>query len=321
MGNLDLDKDKNYYSKNKKNKELSIFFAIFSLIIALIVFSFIFFKRFDSYYISTQKTKHLKKLWEDKFYLDTINYSEKILQDNPIDKDALFYGGLSSFYYLFEIPDDFEDKRKQYREKSLKYLRLYRVIENLYNSQIDYVIGLIYYYEGDMFKDLSKKYLLKFYEKNPDNQEVIVYLGLVFAKSESQKDINESNNYFLELINKNFQNKDLLYVEIAKNYIKLSNFLKAEEYIDLFLETKPSKENLEQIYFLKARILMLEGKIDLALQEYDRILELYDNSSDAHYYRGELYEKLGRSTEARFEWREALRLDPYNKKAIEKLQS
>ena len=50
------------------------------------------------------------------------------------------------------------------------------------------------------------------------------------------------------------------------------------------------------------------------------ILEENPRSADAHFYLGELFQERGETERARFEWREAFRIDPNHLEAIQRLQ-
>jgi Tfp pilus assembly protein PilF len=57
---------------------------------------------------------------------------------------------------------------------------------------------------------------------------------------------------------------------------------------------------LEKEEYLKAEI------------EYRKILEKNDKAADAHYYLGDIYDKMGDSAKSRYEWRKCLEIDSYH---------
>ena len=62
-----------------------------------------------------------------------------------------------------------------------------------------------------------------------------------------------------------------------------------------------------------------ENELSKAEDQYKKVLDLNPESADAHYYLGELYEKLDQSVKARAEWRKVLSIDPSHYGALLKL--
>ena len=55
------------------------------------------------------------------------------------------------------------------------------------------------------------------------------------------------------------------------------------------------------------------------MEQFDLVLEKDINSADAHYGIGLVYEKQGNMIKARYEWRQAIRLNPIHTETRAKL--
>jgi Tfp pilus assembly protein PilF len=76
---------------------------------------------------------------------------------------------------------------------------------------------------------------------------------------------------------------------------------------------------LEEAYTALAEIDLYGEKYDEAQENISHVLALNDNSAQAHYLSGNVFEKKGDLISARREWRLALKIDPKHIGAIEKL--
>ena len=66
-------------------------------------------------------------------------------------------------------------------------------------------------------------------------------------------------------------------------------------------------------------LFLAENKTAEALEQFNLVLEKDVNSADAHYGIGLVYEKQGDIIKARYEWRQALRLNPIHAETRTKL--
>ncbi len=72
-------------------------------------------------------------------------------------------------------------------------------------------------------------------------------------------------------------------------------------------------------HVLLGQILLDEGDQDGAKKEFESILQKNENSADAHYGLGVLYEMKGDMAKARSEWRKCLRIQPNHLRAMQKI--
>ena len=66
--------------------------------------------------------------------------------------------------------------------------------------------------------------------------------------------------------------------------------------------------------------LIKEGDYEGAQKEFEAILAKNENSADAHYGMGLIYESQGDLVKARAEWRKTLRIQVNHSGALEKIQ-
>ena len=66
-------------------------------------------------------------------------------------------------------------------------------------------------------------------------------------------------------------------------------------------------------------LFLTENKTAEALEQFNLVLEKDVNSADAHYGIGLVYEKQGDIIKARYEWRQAIRLNPIHAETRVKL--
>ena len=70
-----------------------------------------------------------------------------------------------------------------------------------------------------------------------------------------------------------------------------------------------------------AEVYILRESYDRAEEEVRRVLESNDRSADAHFFLGEILFAQGNEELARFQWREARRIDPNHADALVSLQT
>ena len=71
--------------------------------------------------------------------------------------------------------------------------------------------------------------------------------------------------------------------------------------------------------FLLGEIFVEENDLEAAEKEFRSILQKNENSADAHYGLGVLYEKQGDNAKARAQWRRVLRIQPNHEGALKKM--
>ncbi|MFQ5802160.1 MAG: tetratricopeptide repeat protein [Candidatus Methylomirabilales bacterium] len=176
-------------------------------------------------------------------------------------------------------------------------------VDPLRSAETHYQLGLAYFNSGNY--QLSLPELAKAVELNPSEPLYHDALGMSFMFN---RQLDAAISEFQEALR-----LDPKFVE-AKNNLASAYLLKGD--------LKMARATLEEVlkdpfyatpqfaYFNLARILEREGKIDDAIRDYRRALDLEQNFVDAHNNLGRLYLQQGKVDLAIEEFAEATRLRP-----------
>ena len=111
----------------------------------------------------------------------------------------------------------------------------------------------------------------------------------------------------------------LLYI-LGETYLEIGDLQNAKQYFfETITKTKDELLQLKCRYHIGS-ILFDEGEFERAKDEFEAIIEKDDESSDAHYGLGLVFEQQGQLAKARSEWRRALKINPSHEKTREKLK-
>ena len=112
---------------------------------------------------------------------------------------------------------------------------------------------------------------------------------------------------------------DTLLLSIAEQYCKAGQGSIAKQYLNRVIGMTANDDIAFKSHTLLAQIYMDEEKYDDAEKEFESILEKDENSADAHYGLGVIYEERGDAVKARALWRQCLKIDRNYQGAIKKL--
>ncbi len=256
----------------------------------------------------------LASLWNSQRYAELIKAADDELNNNPMDGTALVFDGFSSFYA--GITQVALDDKLQYIEKSISALRRALLLAHPpYVAQIHYVLGKAYYQKGLYFTDLAIKHLKTALDMGYKADDIYEYLGLSYNRLGLYK---EGVDWFLKAVSQN--PKDVLFLTIAQTYFKMGDSRQATDYVDKAISASSDDFLVQKAMFLLGEIYRKEGNLDAAEREYQKIIASNPQSSDGHFYLGETYLAMGDRARARAEWREALRIDPNNEAAYNRLR-
>lgn len=256
----------------------------------------------------------LASLWNSQRYAELIKAADNELNDNPMDGTALVFDGFSSFYV--GITQVALDDKLQYIEKSISALRRALLLAHPpYAAQIHYVLGKAYYQKGQYFTDLAIKHLKTALAMGYKASDIYEYLGLSYNRLELYHD---GVDWFLKAVSQN--PKDVLYLTIAQTYFQMGDSRLATQYVDRAISASSDDFLVQKAMFLLGDIYRKEGNLAAAEREYQKIISSNPQSSDGHFYLGETYSAMNDRARARAEWREALRIDPNNEAAYNRLR-
>lgn len=257
--------------------------------------------------------KEIYKDWNNKQYVSVYEKTSLLLVKYPLDGVILSLHGFASYYLSIEQADS--TSSQEYLQEAINSLRnaWYRVSEND-KPQIAYVLGKAYYQRGFYYADLADKYLETAALSEFVFDDIHEFRGMTAALL---GDYESSTASFLIALAK--KPSDLLLFALANNYTKTEDWDKAQQYL---LETV--RVTNDDLLVMKCRyelglIFIKLVKLEEARIEFESILEKDQNSADAHYGLGVIYESQGDMIKARAEWRKAVKSNPIHIEARNKL--
>ena len=114
---------------------------------------------------------------------------------------------------------------------------------------------------------------------------------------------------------------DTLLLSIAEQYYKAEEYEAAEQYLFRIIKNSKNDEIVLKSQILLGNIYIDNGEYDEALKEFDNVLKKNENSADAHYGIGVIYELQGNIVKARAEWRAALKIQVNHPGALQKMSN
>jgi tetratricopeptide (TPR) repeat protein len=246
------------------------------------------------------------ELWEQRKYDELILLSRNILNRKPMDDTALVLAGFAHFYK--GVAQVSLEEQLPYIDSSVTYLRKANLVSSLpekLEAEIHYVLGKAYFHKGRYYTDLAIHYLEKALEMGYTNEDIHEHLGVAYSRIEDHE---RSIHYFLEALERN--PSDILYYTLGQVYFQTNRPRETEEYLLKALDTSRDVNVQQKSRMLLGRLYFQREEYVRAKEQYEKILEVNDQSADAHFHLGEIYEELDNTAKARAEWRRALQIDP-----------
>lgn len=302
-------------------KRLVLVFLCAVVLTVLIFFSYLF---INSKINSGTSLFNLKSKWKEYNYKDVYDISTAILYERPYNYTALVFHGYSSFF--LSLSDNDTIQAQNYIEESITSLRQALIStttgdENV--PQIEYMLGKAYFYKDYLsayhyYADLSVKYLISAMNRGYKAEDIPELLGLNYAALGMTA---ESIEAFSKAIVE--KSSDTLILAIAEQYMNAKQYQTAEQYLHRISSDCKDERIVLRSHFLLGQIYLEESLFENAVFEFNNIIENFDgaeNSADAYYGLGLVYEKQGDLVRARSEWRKVLRMQPNHQGAISALK-
>lgn len=300
--------------KSKFIPSLIIAFLILMVVVAVSVFAV---KAVRQHLEDAPSFSALEAGWNEYDYPSVYDISGMLLQNNPYDNRALVYHGYASFYLALSQTDT--SLAQNYLDEAINCMRvaLYKAKRQV-RPQLEYMLGKAYFYKNTItsyyYADLALKYLSLSKEDGYQADDTAEYMGLSYAALGEPM---ESIAAFTEALL--VRESDSLLLSIAEQYYKAGQSAAAKQYL-FRIKNESSDDDL----VLKSRNLLGtiytdEKNYDEARTEFEAILKKNQNSADAFYGLGVIYEKQGDLVKARAEWRKALRVQVNHALSLEKM--
>ena len=127
-----------------------------------------------------QPMERISSLWNEQRYEEINEICENILEEKPLEVQALLYNGFSYFYRGVN-QFSFEEKIV-YFDRSIANLRKAEVLEiGEMRGRTLYVLGKSYYYKGKYYADLTIEYLEEAEKQGYVGEDTYEYLGLAYT--------------------------------------------------------------------------------------------------------------------------------------------
>jgi tetratricopeptide (TPR) repeat protein len=257
--------------------------------------------------------KQVQRAWDQKDYQRVYAACQAALENAPVDSYYLTFMGFSSFYLgASQISD--EEKMK-YLEDSVAALRKSLIKKRVpMKREIHYVLGKAYFQRGFYYQDQAVKYLELAISERMKADDIYEYLALAYY---SLGNIAKSLEYFDKAMTAH--PSDQLYIAMSSALLKDGQKQKAADYLRLAINITKDIAAEQKARFGLCDIFIQDGEYDKAEEQLTAILSQDDQSADAHYQLGIIYQKTGDSARARAEWRKAVKIDPMHQASRLKL--
>ena len=261
--------------------------------------------------------KTIKEAWSVYDYQKVYELSKAFLQNDTYNNTALTYYSYACFY-LAQAQTDTQ-QAQSYLDECINNIRvaLYEA-DNSLIPQLQYMLGLAYFSKNTItthyYADLAVKYLLLAKENGYEADDIAEYLGLSYASLGMTM---ESISAFTEALL--VRESDSLLLSIAEQYYKAKELNASEQYLFRIIKNSDNEDIVLKSENLLGNIYIDKEDYDAALEEFENVLKKNENSADAHYGIGVIYEKQGNIVKARSEWRKALKIQVNHPGALKKM--
>lgn len=258
----------------------------------------------------------LLTLWDQGQYQDVLLQAEAILEERPLDGQALTFGGFAQFYVGIDqaTPGD----QQAYLERSIVLLRKAEHVERApLEAERRYVLAKAYYHRGQEYAGLAARYMEESVSAGYVGEDSFAYLGLAH---EELGDHETSAGWYERGLQASGDSDDqALRIRAAEARRKLGDLEEAESHLRAALLLGDDDYVDGVVGINLSAVLIEQGEYTEAEQRLSQLVEASPDSADALYYLGVVYEMTDRMLEARGMWRRARELDPTHVKALESL--
>ena len=301
--------------KSQFFKKLAVFACLAALISTGLFFGL---RALDSKVTKGNSIINLKSKWKVYDFEQVYDISSAILYETPFNNTARMYNGYAAFFLAVSQSDVVQSLA--YIDESINSLRI--ALQGARKgaiSQIEYMLGKAYFYKNlqssyHYYADLAVNYLLKSKKDGYEADDIPELLGLSYASLGMTM---ESISAFTEALL--VRESDILLLSIAEQYHNVGQDVAAEQYLFRISQGCKDEQIILRSHLLMGNIYLERDRFEDAEKEFNFILEKNENSADAYYGLGVIYESQGDMVKARSEWRKALRIQNNHPLALKKM--
>ncbi len=294
------------------------FVIFFFCVLAVSLFCFFCYRFVNLKLRKENSLYNLRSKWHQYDYQSVYDISSAMLSEKPYDWYVRAYHGYASFYLAVSQGDVVLSQ--SYLDEAVNSLRIALLgAKPKIIPQIEYMLGKSYFYKNFQssyyyYSDLAILYLQRAVSDGYESDDIPELLGLCYASLGMTM---ESISAFSEALL--VRESDILLLSIAEQYYASAQYSLAQQYLYRISQNCRDEQIILKSHKLLGDMYLSEEKYEEAEVEFNAILEKNENSADAYYGLGVIYESQGDLVKARSEWRKALRIQNNHTGALKKL--
>jgi len=262
----------------------------------------------------TERPQTAIELWTNQEYAEVVAVTTDQLTEYPLDSTALSLRGFSRFYLAME--EVAGDRRNQHLEGAVRDLRRVLLLPDIELApEIHYILGKASFQRGEFFYDTAIDALERAHSLGIERLDLLEYLALA---SRDVGRVDAAVGYFREAID--VGDEPVHRIALAELLIREQRYDEADQLLRNVVRNSEDPTLVQDALLSLGESLRAQERLGDALQVYEQTLEINESSAEAHYGIGEVYLARGEPDRARFEWREAVRLNPNHIESLQRLQ-
>lgn len=315
------NKNRNINISYKKNKFIPTLIIVIVSCLILCFVSVLLYKLINSKINNSNTVQAMYENWNlntYESYQKVYDISAAILEKNAVHNAARTFHGYSAF--ILAESENSSERSQELLDEAIFNLRIALLNAKKQSiSQIQYMLGRAYFYKNKAssyyyYADLAIKYLNLAQENSYKSDDIDLLKGLSYAQlNETEKSIASFTEALI------VRESDSLLYDIAKQYYLNGQGSTAKQYLYRALQISSDENILINSHVMLGQIYTDEKKYEDAQKEFELVLENNQNSADAHYGLGVLYELQGDTAKARSEWRQCIKIQFNHPGATKKL--
>ncbi|TVR69787.1 MAG: tetratricopeptide repeat protein [Spirochaetaceae bacterium] len=264
--------------------------------------------------LETSRSVDAIELWGSGDYAAVVTVTSRQLEEYPLEETPLALRGFASFYLAMESVDS--EEKQTLLIRAVQDLRRVLLLQDpAMETQVRYVLGKAYFHRGSFYYDSAVRELEAARRRGMETLDMLEYLALAHTELRERE---RAIEYFRAAIR--LGDEDVHRVRLADLLIEEGRYEEADALLEAVLGT--SGDTLLKQHSLLSLGVSLRKRLryDDALTRFEELLEVNPSSAEARHQVGETYLEMGENDRARFEWREALRLNPNHIESFQRLQ-
>lgn len=255
-------------------------------------------------------------------YNERIDNIKKDLAKDPTDIEKCIK--LGDFYYKKVINREDEKKVREYYDEVIKYYRKAIALdkEEMIDPAIYSRLGIVYFkksveFSGNYFYPEALQELEEALRRGYNSYETYLYLGHIYFKNDIFDKAIENYKNALKI---NEGDINALF-NIAWSYKAKGDYKTAAEEFKKVLKNKYISRKVKLNTYLGLGEVYYYSNLDKEALKYCKwAVEFDKNSSRARYWLGKVYLKMGKFSQAKKQWEEALRINPKQEEITKELK-